>query len=264
MGGGTGVFQRLLRTAQRIGRDITQFRNLESYFIIAMVVLFLFVTTFGEGVSENDRWNLVLAALALLLFNLTIPKNEVKTLDDFLQDRSTLGAFPERITKARKLWIYAPSASNLLRGDNVDAIRRTVLAYPDGEMRVIIQNPANQPAVDILVRQLDKSLDYQLQHMPDELQNTLRQFAIIESWKVTGKFGYRLLDYSPGFNIVAIDPHLAHGVVLVEFHGFHNESNRSRMNLEIRKSDSERWFMYWVSQFEYMWQDAQPPQPPAS
>lgn len=256
-----GFFYRLRDTLRRILADLTQLKNLESYFIAIMVILFLFATTFGEGVSENDRWNLVLAALGLLVFNLTVPRTKTKTLDDFLNDRTKLGPFPERIKDAHKLWVYAPSGSSLLRGDNVDAIRRTILAHPDGEVRAIIQNPNETASVNILRRQLDESTDYQVQHLEAELQNTLTQFELIQSWKFSGTFDYRLLAYSPGFSLVVIDPHKSSGVVIVEIHGFHNESIRTRMNVEIHKPDAERWFTYWTSQFEYMWQEAKAPLP---
>src|SRR5688572_11957857 len=113
-----GFVYRLGSSLGRVLSDLKQLKNLEAYFIAVMVLLFLFATTFGDGVSENDRWNLALAALGLLVFNLSVPKRQSKTLDDFLNDRSNLGPLSERIKNATKLWIYAPSGSSILRGEN--------------------------------------------------------------------------------------------------------------------------------------------------
>ena len=41
-------------------------------------------------------------------------------------------------------------------------------------------------------------------------------------------FAYRLLDFNPGFSLVAIDPTASGGQVIVEFHGFHSESTNQR------------------------------------
>jgi hypothetical protein len=137
-------------------------------------------------------------------------------------------------------------------------VRRTILAQPGGEVLALIQNPGEKMAVELLRRQLDESTDYQVQHIEAELKNSIAQFEMIQSWKVNGKFDFRLLDYSPGFSLVIIDPHKSHGTLIVEFHGFHNESIRTRMNIEIRKAESERWFTYWADQFEYMWKEGKP------
>jgi hypothetical protein len=74
-----------------------------------------------------------------------------------------------------------------------------------------------------------------------------------------GRFEHRFAAYNPGFSLVAIDPQAKHGVVIVEFHGFHNESTGSRMHLELRRQDSQHWFDYWADQFDHIWRSAREP-----
>jgi hypothetical protein len=74
-----------------------------------------------------------------------------------------------------------------------------------------------------------------------------------------GSFGYRLASYNPGFSLVAIDPGARHGVVMVEFHGFHNQVTNTRMHIELTRAISDQWYSYWLGQFERIWQAAKVP-----
>jgi hypothetical protein len=110
---------------------------------------------------------------------------------------------------------------NILGVENSLAIKDHILSQKDGELRVIVQNPNEKAAVDILIKQLDESIDYKLQDFPHAIQETLTRLRNIKQWNVAGTFEYRLLDYCPGFSMVAIDPDKNDGVVIVEFYGNH-------------------------------------------
>ncbi len=246
---------------KRILKDIKNRRNIEVYVVSFAAVLVAVASLFGDAVmaslGDNIVNSIILTALSILVLNISIPKSDKSTLDDYLDDRTNLGSFKDRIHSAHKLYIYAPSAANILRGESADAIREQILSRKDGELRMIIQNPDNQPAVDILEDQLDKHVNFQMQHLPDELTRTLRQFQLIHEWDLPGSFEYRLLDYSPGFSMVMIDPDSNKGQIIVEVHGYQNESTSGRMHIVITKKDSERWFVYWQRQFDNMWERGQ-------
>jgi len=153
----------------------------------------------------------------------------------------------------------APSAINLLAPQNCDTIRTTLLANPDGVVRVVILDPSAQEAVQLATRQLDDSLDYPSQLFRSSLEATHRQLQRMAGWPKRGSFEYRLADYNPGFSLVAIDPASRHGVVIVEFHGFHNQVTNSRMHIELTRAVSEQWYAYWLDQFDRIWRAAQAP-----
>lgn len=245
---------------RRVLEDFKARRNLEVYVVSVVALILALLTLIGDGVPEQFKTAAILAALSLLVLNLSTPERSAGSLDDFLNDRASLGSFEERIKGARELWIYAPAAANILRGGNSQAIRREILEQADGKFLVIVQNPARAEAVDILRRQLDEGLDYADQELPAEIQATLTALQSIRSkWKIPGKFDYRLLDFSPGFSLVVVNPTQKDGVVIVEMHGFHNESTDKRMHIEITRASSERWYDYWTSQFLHMWEKANPP-----
>jgi hypothetical protein len=58
---------------------------------------------------------------------------------------------------------------------------------------------------------------------------------------------------------VVLDPRRVGGRLLVEFHGFHDDSIGDRMHLEIRRSQSLHWFEYWVGRVEAIWEVAHKP-----
>jgi len=251
----------LKRTGKRIFADIRALRNIDSYVVALFAIVFAILTAFGDSIPDQFKMAALLAGVALLVFNITTPEQKTGgNLDDFLNDRTSFPPFKERIKNARKLWIYGPSAVNILGAENSLAIKDNVLSQKDGELRVIIQNPNEKAAVDILIRQLDESIDYKVQDLPHAIQETLSRLRNMKQWKTQGTFEYRMLDYCPGFSMVVVDPDKNSGTVIVEFYGFHHEHTASRMNIEITKAKSERWYTYWVSQFDYMWRDAKAPE----
>lgn len=243
---------------KRLRGDLLARRNLDIYVVSTLALILAVLSLFPDLVSQQAQNAIILAALALLVINLSVERSNGGSLDSFLNDRSDLKkiAFSERIRGARRLLIYAPSAANLLSGDNLEAIRTGILNNPRGELRVIIQNPNAADGLRILTHQIDESIDYKMQDLPVEIANTLSKFQNIRGWKSAGTFDFRFLDYGPGFSLVVIDPDRTTGQIIFETHGFHNESTERRMNIEITPARSDRWFTYWSEQFDYMWREA--------
>jgi hypothetical protein len=182
----------------------------------------------------------------------------VGSADDLLNDRFAFDKTPfaDRIEGASEVWIFAPTGINLLSAHNCELIRNKVLARADGVLRVVILNSSNEQAVQLAVRQLDDSLDYPVQDFRDSLATTERQLRAMYGWKIGGSFDYKLLDYNPGFSIVAVDPTSRNGRIIVEFHGFHNKATSSRMHIELTRHQSEPWYGYWTEQFQRIWDAA--------
>jgi hypothetical protein len=242
---------------RRIGQDLRHRRNIDAYVVAAFALLFAVLSVVGDSVPDGPRWAALLAGVGLLVYRVTVPER-TGGADDVLNDRSAFEDVPlrARFRTAKEVWIFAPSAVNLLAPHNCDALRTTVLNVPDGCVRVVVLDPANETAVQLAGRQLDDSLDQPLQLFRSSLDATIQQLRRLAGRPLKGSFEYRMLDYNPGFSLVVIDPGTRHGVVVVEFHGFHNELVGSRMHIEITRADSERWYVYWLDQFDHIWQAA--------
>lgn len=246
---------------RRIGRDLRQLHNIDAYAVALIVFAFAVLSLAGDILPDNARWAVLLVGVGILVFRVTLPDHLAACADDVLKDRSGFEdkPFSARLREAREVWVFAPSAINLLTPQNCDTIRTTVLANPDGVMRAVVLDPAADTAVQLATRQLDDSLDYPTQLFRSSLEATLRQLQRMAAWHERGSFECRLADYNPGFSMVAIDPSCRHGVVIVEFHGFHNRGTNTRMHVELTRAISDQWYTYWLAQFELIWQAAQVP-----
>lgn len=248
-------------TPRRILDDVKHRRHLDAYAVAVVAFTFMVLTLIDSVVSEQLRWAVLLAGVGLLVYRLTVPESPVSGLDDLLHDRTSFedNRLPDRLRTAREVWIFGPSAVNVLSAHHCELLRRGPLARPGGTLRVVVLDPDEEIAMRLAVRQLDDALDYPVQDFRSSLRITLDQLRTMADWATAGDLQWRLLDYNPGFSLVAVDPSTRHGSVIVEFHAFHNETTSSRMHLELTRRGSECWYRYWIDQFDHIWQTARPP-----
>ena len=246
---------------RRIGHDLKNRRYVDAYSIAFVTFTLAILSLVPDLVPDPLRWAALLAGVGTLVVRITVPESQTETIDELLNDRFAFDTIPfsERIRDAAEVWIFAPTAINILSAHNCDLLRSKVLNKPDGILRVAVLDPANLSTVQLAVRQLDDSLDYPIQDFRDSLRATGRQLKAMSSWQVRGSFSYRFLDYNPGFSLVAIDPNSRNGRIIVEFHGFQNEATSSRMHIELSRQHSERWYKYWTDQFSGIWEAAAAP-----
>ena len=246
---------------RRVWADLRARRNLDTYVVTTIAVVFAVLGVVGDVVPEGVKWSAVFAALGLLVFRIAVPADPAATHDTLLADRDEFAdvPFPALIRDAKELWIFAPTAINLLNPQHCKAIREHVLNKGDGDVRVAVLDPANEVAVDLCVKQLDESLLYPLQDFRRSLATSVDQLRRMAGWQVAGTFGFRFAEYNPGFSVVAIDPTRAHGRIIVEFHGYHNEAIGSRMHITLTRRSSERWYHYWAHQLDEIWSTARLP-----
>jgi len=245
---------------RRIGRDLKERRHIDAYSIALVTFVLAVLSLVPSVVPDELRWAALLAGIFILVLRITVPERLAGTLDDLLNDRFAFDRSPlsERLKDAKEVYIFAPSAVNILSAYNCELLRTGVLNRLDGIVRVVVLDLQNESVVQLATRQLDYSLDYPIQDFRASLQATMRQLGIMASWHNKGNFDYRILNYNPGFSLVSIDPTSRKGNVIVEFHGFHNEATSSRMHIEISRQQSEHWFTYWADQFSRIWDASLP------
>jgi hypothetical protein len=239
----------IVRAFRRIFADILSGKNIDAYVITAIAIFLAIAGVLDDAIPENWKLAGLLAGVALLVFNTTRPDKQAVDLDAVLLDRQSFGAFQEVIRGKRVLWVYGPSAINVLR-DNAH-IKREILDR-GGEVRIIFQDIHASAGMQILGEQIDKTLD---------LENSIRMSSdIVKNMKAWGKIDCRVLPYSPGFSLVVVDPDARDGKAIIEFFGYRNELITERMHLEITRQQSQHWFEYWAAQFQRMWDEGYPPE----
>jgi hypothetical protein len=240
--------------------DIRARRNIDTYVAVTIAAIFAALGIVGDIVPDGLKWSALFAGLGILLFRVALPARPATPIEHLLADRTTFEGTPfsSLLVGATQVWIFGPSAVNILNAHNCNAMRRTVLDRSSGEVRIAVLDPAEAEAVALAVRQLDQSLEYPVQDFEDSLATSVALLRRMASWRTAGAFGYRFVPYNPGFSMVAIDPLHRHGRLIIEFHGYRNEAVGSRMHLTLSRHDSDRWFQYWVQQFEALWTAASP------
>jgi hypothetical protein len=243
--------QRATDTVQRIWADLRDRRHIESYAVAAVSIVLVVLGLFDE-VSQDLQLTVILAALALLVFNITVPERSRADLDSVLQDRKSYGHFRDFIHGARSLSIYGPTAITVLR--EAASIEREVLAK-GGTVRVIVQDPGDPVAVANLHRQLDGE-KFNVEH---DLQTSLGILSNLEGKHLPGRFAWRQLPHSPGFSLVVVERDKHDDQLVVEFYGYNSQVIDDRMHIVIHRRESPYWFGYWADQFETMWDRATAP-----
>lgn len=249
-----------MRWWRSVWNDVKNRRNIEAYVATAVAVVFATLGIIGDVVPDDMKWSALFAGLGLLIFRIAVPVRPSASIESLLSDRATFSTTPfsSLVDGARQVWIFAPSAVNVLNAANCDLLRRSVLNRGDGDLRVVVLDPSssNSSNIALAVRQLDDSLDYPVQDFRMALATTVDQLHRMAYWEVVGHFDYGYCGYNPGFSMVAIDPSMKNGKLIVEFHGFKNEATESRMHIALTRHDSEKWFHYWIQQYEAIWNDA--------
>ncbi len=245
----------LSRTLKRIVTDIIAGKHLESYAIALVAFALAIMGIIEDSLSQDVKLAAILAALGLLVFKTTEPKEQVVDLDLVLRDRQSYGSFRNFISGGRVMWVYGPSAVNVLRQA---ATIKTEILDRGGEVRVLLQDPEAEASMGILRQQLDK-----VHNLDHDIQTSLETLLNMTSWKVPGKIEYAFADYSPGFSLTIIDPDGRDGRLVIEFYGYTNELINDRMHIEITRASSNYWFEFWAAQFIEMWEAARKPEPVA-
>ena len=241
--------QSLRRTVTRVLSDIANGRNIESYALVLVAFVLAVIGLIDDAIPESLKFAVILAALALLVFQTTKPEAQPVDYDAVLRDRHRFGHFRDFIKGGKTLWIYGPSAGNILRFDS--DIKREVLDR-GGTVQILMQNP-NAPVMNTLPRQYNHT-----HPLREDVEFSLRTLQNLVQGLSAGTLDYGLLDHNPGFSLVVVDPDNANGRLVVEFHGYDSDEITDRMHIMLTRLESRHWFDYWSQQFESMWQARQP------
>src|SRR5215213_1528557 len=126
-----------MRTLRRVVNDLKNLRNVDAYVVGAIGIALILIDVLGT-VDLNSYLSVMTAALVVMLLRTTAPAKKEVDLDAVLLDRQSYTPLRDFIHGAKVLWIYGPSAVNVLRES---ASIKTVLDN-GGEVHVMLQDPA--------------------------------------------------------------------------------------------------------------------------
>ncbi|WP_327714055.1 hypothetical protein OG381_00450 [Streptomyces sp. NBC_00490] len=238
----------LRRQLGHVVDDIRRGRHIESYVLFllgfALVGLGLFDVVDGERLLQFTT-----AALAFLIFRSAAPsRHAAASPDEVLHRRENLGPLRPLLERARDLRVYGPTALNVLAG--AEDVRRLVLQR-GGTARFVVLD-SDPRTLAHAARQLDDNLD-----LESNLRSSLRALGRLAG---TAGFEYRRLSFNPGFSLLIVNGDSTDGTLVVDFHGFGDDTIDDRMHLVLDRRTSPHWYDYWLRRFEAIW-DASLPAP---
>jgi len=188
--------------SSRIWRDLRNRRHVDVYAVSFVAFALAVLSVVGDIVPEQIRWGAVLTGVGMLVLRIAVPEVSGNRIDQLLADRFSFDAVPitERLKNANEIWVYAPSAVNLLSAQNCELLRTGCLSRSSGSVRIVVLDATQDAAVRLAGHQLDDSLDYPVQDFAESLRITTGRLRTMSSWQTDGSFEYRSLDYNPGFS----------------------------------------------------------------
>ncbi len=134
------------RSFRRVLDDLRNLRNVDAYVVAALGVALVVLDVIGTT-DLSVNLSVMMAALVVLLFRTTAPRKQTVDLDSVLLDRQSYSPLREFIRGGHVVWVYGPSAVNVLR-DSGD-LKREVLDR-GGEVRILMQDPVIEASMAIL------------------------------------------------------------------------------------------------------------------
>ncbi|MFJ3667181.1 hypothetical protein ACIPSE_12055 [Streptomyces sp. NPDC090106] len=240
---------RLRRRLDPVLHDIRQGRHLEAYSLFA-VGLVLVVLGLTHRVGTQTLLAFTVAALALLVFRTAAPPDPAPASpDEVLRERQDLGPLRDLLERAEDLRVYGPTAINVLA--SAEDLRRLVLRR-GGTARFVVLQPSG-PALAQAAVQLDDNLD-----LGPALHSSLGALRRLDRHQ---GFNWRTLPFNPGFSLLIVNGDRPDGTVVVEFHGFGDDTINTRMHLVLDRRTTPHWYEYWLRRFDAVWEAAEPEPP---
>jgi len=249
---------KLFRT---IWQDIQNRQNFDVYITIGLAIIVAILGTFGLA-SQAIISSAILATLGLLSFSILanrrenenlrkhlaeIKKQDVSPTDVFKRDYDRL-ELREVTRNARKVffWGFSFTTSVPMLGDYIAE------GVQDGlEARFLLVEPSSNSArMAVFGAAKEAESDFDM-----SIKLSLTRLSRFQKTSTLGKIEVRVVDYFPPYRVIAIDPHLPTGRMIIRM----TSQTRYRDGapvFELIRSRDEKWFEYFVTQFEYIWPNA--------
>jgi hypothetical protein len=256
----------VIRAIRRVTEDLSEGRNVELYFTIALAVV---VGTFGafNVLSADVVASVTLATLALLAYGSIGARHNVDQLNDRVTTLS-IDVRENALGRVRAEDFFTterPKSTELESARTIGIIgstlSRTVIEYAGVFERRLTSgaslccatiDPKSGAASQAVLRSYGVTEEgfYESRVKP-----TVDLLQILNSLSgKTGSVELRLLPYVPSFGIIAIDPAEAGGVIYVEI--YRHKSLEENAMFKLERERDQRWYAYFLRQYTVLWESA--------
>jgi hypothetical protein len=255
----------MLKFLEKVFQDIYKGQNLEIYLTLVVALALLLLDIFGIASTEAVAAG-TLATLALLAFSTLENREQMQHLAD--TSTATQAVVEQVVSGKPKAGDFFWKRRRSLEGDLARArfigiagitLSRTVRDYLDDFekrlqsgacVRFIVIDPASLAPRQVMLRSKGGVRDF---FYADLVRTTIERICILtELDDSSGTVELGLLPYAPSFGLFLIDPHEAHGRIIVEI--YQHKSLAFNPTFELNAQRDARWYKFFREQFDLLWE----------
>lgn len=235
-------------------------RNFDVYLTMAMSVA-VAILGICEVVEAPTVSSAVLGTLALVSFSLLRNRRTDETIQETLSGLDELllpnrGLLAYKFDAAEYIEAFSRAEKVLIFGAGYTVLVPIMRDHfgeglPSGlTMRVLLMDPTGA-ANEIAAFRANRTVE----DLESLYQRNLSLLAELAERTDEDRLEYRVIDYLPPYNLLAIDPHRPNGTLYVRLAAW-RASTVQRPVIVLSRDQDTKWFEYFVSQFESMWSEA--------
>jgi hypothetical protein len=251
-----------MRVFQTVWHDVRTGNNLDVYITFVLAVLVAVLGIFGVADSTVVS-SAVLATLALLSVNILASrwtdrelenaisnlKRSTDSVSDMFETEYDRYELRHLVRSAKQVFFWGFSFTTTIPTLN-EYIQEGLL---DGlEVRFLLTKPSGAAAkMATFGTSRQNEDDFNM-----SIESSLIRLSRIANTNAPGKLEVRIVDYFPPYRIIAIDPHLPNGRMIIRIASPTRYRDGAPV-LQLTKANDEKWFEFFAQQFEFIWKNAE-------
>lgn len=205
----------------------------------------------------------ILAVLALVSINLLSNRRENEAIQNALLHISSSTSLSDKFFKQEysrsELQTRTKSSQSALFW-GINFTRTIPLLVDDFEqglqnnlkLRFLMIKPRSQASQAASFRNRTQNVT----EINETIERNIRIIAGLATRSSSGEIEVRVIDYLPPYTIIAFDPERPNGVMFIRLTTF-RVPNERRPTIQLRRTDDEFWYKFFLEQFEMVWKEAE-------
>jgi hypothetical protein len=241
-----------------IWQDLRSGKNLDIYINIILAGVFTILGILGI-VEINVISSAILAILTLLLTSLWVNRRDSLKIqaviskierpdslpEKFLDNRYETSELAQGLRNSHKVFFWGLDFATLIPALSTEIQQCLTSGL---EVRSLLVEPDSKAGEMAILARPEQTAD----EFNDAIKRNIDHLSRLSNHAMPGKLDFRTIDYYPAFNITAFDPHAPGGWMLVRIASFRQRFPTFRLT----RAKDEKWFNYFLNQFEAIWQEA--------
>jgi hypothetical protein len=251
-----------------VWNDIRAGQNIDIYITVGIAIAVAILGVLGIANSIIIA-SATLAILALMSVNLLLNRYENENIrklisqqqqstglaEKFLKPKYRLFEVKQHLISSQTAFFWGADLARtipLLDYEIIQGLRNGL------QVKFLFIKPGNGLGGDaVRMASFRYSNGKEISAINQDIERNFRYLATYQSSTPHGRIEVRVIDYLPPWTIIAVNPFSPTGAMFVHLTAF-RVPNEVRPSFELSASDDEKWFTFFLEQFESVWEVAEP------